>query len=211
MRLSNSSPDIESSLIYRRPGPQMLAAMRAMRTVPAPGDADQVRALRTAARRTGRPVVEIAGGRVMLGWDAETEGLWAAEGMDAVRAAHPAQPRHLRALAACVRCCWPDPQMPIYPSRSAPVDAVVTAAVRLTSGGDAQGEAARRHARGALTTLDAAGLIIIDSGGWLTLGPVIASWTARDVAVLRQAWTRLPGPSAVTNDSIGDDPAEEQW
>lgn len=211
MKVPKRFSDIEANQLYLRPGPQIVAAMRAMRTVPEPVDDQQARALRAAVRRSGRPVIEIAGGQIMLGWDVETDGLWAADNMQAVRAAHPAQPRHLRALAACVRCCWPDPQMPIYPSRPAPVDDVVTAAVRLASGGDGHGDAARSHARGALTTLDAAGLITIDSEGAVTLGPVIASWPTRDIAVLRQAWTRLPGPSIASEDSTDDNATDDRW
>lgn len=189
--------DLDPGLLYDRSAPQLLAALRALRTVPGPLEMSQARALRAAAGRTGRTVVEVGGGRVLLGWDADAEGIWAGEAMEGVRSARPAAPRLLRALAACIRCCWPDPNGPLYPARSAKIDDVLAAVVALGSIKDAAdpGAAGERHVRGALTTLDFAGLITRDqTDGTLSLGPVIATWPERDVAVLRSAWSRLPMP-----------------
>jgi len=173
----------------------LLAALRALRTVPGPLEEPQVRALRAAAGRAGRTVIEVDGGRVLLGWDADAEGVWAGEAMEGVRSARPAAPRLLRALAACIRCCSPDPDTPLYPARAAKITDVVAAVVTLGSISDAgdPGVARERHVRGALTTLDSAGLISLDlAHGTLSLGPVIATWPERDVRVVCNAWSRLP-------------------
>lgn len=184
--------------LYERPTRHLLAAMRALRTVPGPQDPSHARALRSAARRTGRTIVEVSRGQMLLGWDADTEGIWAGEGMASVRSARPAQPRLLRALAACLRCCWVDPDSPIYPAVPASIDEVLAAVASLsgTAEPNDSGLAGRRHARGALTTLDAAGLIVLDEHeGTVSLGPVIATWSERDISVLRGVWLRLPEPA----------------
>ena len=84
---------------------------------------------------------------------------------------------------------------PIYPAQPAKIADVLAAVVALGSIKDAgdPGIAGQRHVRGALTTLDFAGLITLDqAAGTLSLGPVIATWPERDIAVLRSAWSRLP-------------------
>jgi hypothetical protein len=192
---SRQTRDLDPGLVYGRPAPQLLAALRALRTVPGPLESSQARALLAAAGRTGRTVVEVDGGRVLLGWDADAEGIWAGEAMEGVRSARPAAPRLLRALAGCIRCCWPDPDAPLYPARPAKIADVLAAVVTLGSIKDAgdPGFAGELHVRGALTTLGFAGLITLDQAdGTLSLGPVIATWPERDVAVLRTAWSRLP-------------------
>jgi hypothetical protein len=189
--------DIDPGMVYDRSAPQLLAALRALRTVPGPLDPSQASALRAAAGGAGRTVVEVDGGRVLLGWDADAEGIWAGEAMEGVRSGRPAAPRLLRALAACIRSCWPDPDAPLYPAQPAKIVDVLAAVVALGSIKDAgdPGVAGERHVRGALTTLDFAGLITLDqAAGTLSLGPVIATWPERDVAVLRSAWSRLPAP-----------------
>lgn len=137
--------------LYERPTRHLLAAMRALRTVPGPQDPSHARALRSAARRTGRTIVEVSRGQMLLGWDADTEGIWAGEGMASVRSARPAQPRLLRALAACLRCCWVDPDSPIYPAVPASIDEVLAAVASLsgTAEPNDSGLAGRRHARSA--------------------------------------------------------------
>lgn len=190
---------LEAGALYERPAHQLLAAARALRGLPGPQDPSQARALRAAARRTGRTIVEVDGGQVLLGWDADAEGVWAGEGMGTVRSARPAQPRLFRALAACLRCCWVDPDAPIYPARSASIEDVLATVDALAGVHEAgeSGLAGRRHARGALTTLDAAGLIVLDQAEKrVALGPVIATWPERDVSVLRGLWPRLPVPPA---------------
>jgi hypothetical protein len=204
--------DLDPGLVYDRSASQLLAALRARRTIPGPLEEKQVRALRAAAGRTGRTVVEIHGGRVLLGWDADAEGVWAGEAMEGVRSMRPAAPRLLRALAACIRCCWSDPDAPLYPAQPAKIADVVAAVVALGSIKNAgePGIAGERHARGALTTLDSAGLITLDQeDGTLSLGPVIATWPERDVGILRSTWSRLPATPPIRTQGDGDVPREE--
>ena len=183
--------------LYGRSSRELLAAARALHVLPGPQDPSQARTLHLATSRIGRTVVEVDHGRVLLGWDPDAEGVWAGEGMDAVRSVRPAQPRLLRTLAACLRCCWVDPDTPIYPAQPASIEDVLAAASTLGGVDDAgeSGLAGMRHTRGALTTLDAAGLIALDEAErTVVLGPVIAMWPERDVTVLRGVWARLPAP-----------------
>jgi hypothetical protein len=46
--------NLDPGLVYDRSAPQLLAALRALRTVPGPLESSQARALRAAAARTGR-------------------------------------------------------------------------------------------------------------------------------------------------------------
>jgi len=184
---------------HRRSDRELLAAFRALRTIPGPEDGAQARAVLAAASRIGREVYEVHEGQIMLGWSADTEGAWANEGMGAIRSLRPAQPRLLRTLAACIRCCWIDPETPLYPSASARIDDVISAVASLRSPTDV-GDANvghTSHARGALITLDFSGLIVLDlTDQTVTLGPVIAAWPERDISVLRGIWPRLPQPVA---------------
>ncbi|WP_346052045.1 hypothetical protein [Amycolatopsis dongchuanensis] len=73
----------------------------------------------------------------------------------------------------------------------------VVVALGATSDEEEPRRATEMHAKGALTTLEAAGLIEIDrAAGALTMGPAVATWTDQEVAVLRQTWSRLPEPPA---------------
>lgn len=194
--MSHRSPAELAHLLYNRPERQLLAAARALRVMPSPLDPTQARKLNAAARRIGRTVVEVDRGRVLLAWDAGTDGVWASEGLELVRSLRPAQPRLLRTLAACLRCCWADPGEPIHPSRRASIDDVLAAAGTLgTVDESAELGPTSKHTRGALTTLDAAGLIVLNEAERsVALGPVLATWTDREISVLRSAWARMPAP-----------------
>ncbi len=202
---------IGPQLLYERPARQLLAALRALRTAPGPENSSDARLLREAVRRIGRTVIEVHDGQVLLGWDADAEGAWAGEGMDSVRSARPAQPRLLRTLAACLKCCWTDVDAPIYPTASASVANILLAAASMGARNEA-GDAnlgGIRHARGALTTLDFAGLIVLNQAEQtVRLGPIIATWPERDVSVLRGVWPRLPQPPVGMSTKISDSPME---
>lgn len=201
----------QSQAFYEGPSRQLLAILRALRTIPGPDREAEARMLRAAAHRIGRTVIDANDGRVLLGWDADAEGAWAGDGMDSIRSTRPAQPRLLRTLAACLRCCWADPETPIYPAGPASIDDVLAATASLTAPYEV-GEAklgGARHTRGALTTLDSAGLIVLNlAEQTLTLGPVIATWPERDISVLRGAWSRLPQPPASRPAAVAGQPAE---
>ena len=210
--MSSQSPVvIGSQLLYERPARQLLAALRALRTAPGPENPSEAGQLRAAVRRIGRTVVEVHDGHVLLGWDADAEGAWGGEGMDSVRSARPAQPRLLQTLAACLKCCWTDPEAPVYPAGSASIADVLAAVTSLRAPNEA-GDAnlgGIRHARGALTTLDFAGLIVLNQAEQtVMLGPVIATWPERDVSVLRGVWPRLPQPPVGRPTKIRDNHTE---
>lgn len=208
---SQSSAAIGFQPLYERPARELLAALRALRTAPGPESQSEARLLRAATSRIGRTVVEVHDGQILLGWDADAEGVWGGDGMEAIRSVRPAQPRLLRALAACLKCCWTDPDAPIYPAGSARIDDVLAAAVSMRAPMDA-GDAnygGTWHAQGALTTLDFSGLIVLNRREQtLTLGPVIATWPERDVMVLRGLWPRLPQPPAGRPFKMRGSPAE---
>lgn len=183
--------------LYDRPSPQVLAILRVLRAVPAPTEPGHSRTLRAAAGRTGRILVDAEGGRLVLGWHADADGVWAGDAIDGIRSARPAAPRILRTLAACIRCCWPEPNAPLYPSAIARVNDVLAVAAALSAAQEIRdsGLGVERHAKGALTTLDAAALIDLDrASATLRLGPVVATWTERDISVLREVWYRMPTP-----------------
>lgn len=210
--MSSQPPvDIGSQPLYERPARELLAALRALRTAPGPENPSESRLLRAAVQRIGRTAVEVSDGQVLLGWDVDAEGVWGGEAMDSVRSARPAQPRLLRTLAACLKCCWTDPDAPIYPAKSASIEDVLVAAASLgapvETGNASPGSI--RHARGALTTLDFAGLIVLNQvEQTVMLGPVIATWPERDVSLLRGVWPRLAQSSAGRRTPISDNPTE---
>lgn len=188
---------VDPGVVYDRPAPQVIAAMRALRTVPAPATQDQHRRLSVATTAAARTAIDVTGGRITLGWDADADGVWASEEMTLLRSARPAPARLTRALAACLRACWPDRDKPLYPGVRAPRAGILDAIVSLGAIGnqDDPGKGGSIHAKGALITLEAAGLIEQHPDGTVTLGPVIATWPERDLATVRANWDRLPTPS----------------
>lgn len=176
------------------PGTVALARLRAMATVPRPDDPAAARSLTTAAVRAGRVLVNVAGGRLALGWPDDADTAWADDGL-ALR--DRAASRLARTFAAVLRSCWPDADAPPYPGRPAAVDDVLAAAATLGTIGGAEegGQSATWHAKGALVTLHSCGLVEHDKEhGTVTLGPAVACWTDVDADTARQAWGRLPVP-----------------
>lgn len=173
---------------------QRVAAARVLLTVPAGDEVHHDTA------HSARTVVDVTGGRVTLGWDRLTDGVWLGDGMDQVRTTHKLSKPLLGVLAACVRCCWPDPDKPLYPGAATTRAKVLEAYGTLGSATDDAGstEMASRHAKGALKTLEAAGLIEPGDGeDTLRLGPLVATWPARDEDLLRAHWHRLPAVRTV--------------
>lgn len=199
---------ITAAAVYERPAPQVLAALRALRTAPAPATADQLRTLNRATTAAARTPIEVPGGRVILGWDPDTDGVWAGEEMAALRSVRPAKASLTRALAACLRCCWPDPTQPLYPGQPAAREDILDAIISLGAigGPDDPGRGGTIHAKGALITLEASGLIEHDHAtGTVTLGPVVATWSVRQEATLRANWDRLPAPTGTSVAETADD------
>ena len=98
-----------------------------------------------------------------------------------------------RLLAACLRCCWPDPTDPPWPGVPAPRSAAITLFRELTAGREA--DAQHRAAVAAVSRLAASGWLLTDEGRQtLRLGPRVALWSQADLTVLRQLWHALPAP-----------------
>lgn len=173
-------------------GPLALARMRAAGVAPRPDDPSRARALSAAAQRAGRTLVDVRRGRVVLGWLEDADTSWGSDDLDL---RDRAAPRLARTFAAVLRVCWPSPDSPLYPGVTAGVDDVLEAAATLgtISGVEDGGDAADRHAKGALVTLDACGLVELDrETSTVRLGPAVACWTDADTETARQAWSRLP-------------------
>ena len=118
------------------PDPLSLARMRASRTVPMPMDQADLQALREAADAAGRRLIEVQAhnGRrhLMLGWPADVGPASALSA--AGQEARTATPATLLPLAACLGCCSPNPQAPLYPGQLATERDVITALDRFTRG-----------------------------------------------------------------------------
>lgn len=99
-----------------------------------------------------------------------------------------------RMLAACLRCCWPEPTDPPWPGVPAASTAAVALFRELTAGRDP--EAQHRAAVAALGRLEGGGWLLAEGRGTLRLGPRVASWSAADLTVLRQLWHAMPRPEA---------------
>lgn len=146
--------------------------------------------LERQARAAGRRLVTLPGGQAVLAWVEASEPSWPTDGSGPRRLPST---RTVLAFSACLRACWPDRDGEPYPGRSAQTESVV-AAVAALSGTPVV--ASRRHTVGALTTLAAAGLVVLDDGGAVRLGPRVGEWDERQVAQLRDLWPRLPVPTA---------------
>ena len=89
--------------------PLALARIRAQRTIPAPARETDLAALRIAAHRAGRQLLDVPehgrGRRFLLGWPDGIDVPAAASAReDGVRQVTPSV---LLVLAACLGCCWP--------------------------------------------------------------------------------------------------------
>lgn len=99
-----------------------------------------------------------------------------------------------RALAACLRCCWPELSGPVWPGVPASKDDVA-AVFRGITGRDET--ASNRALVAAIRRLDAAGWLLWDEPGKaVRLGPRVASWSPAELSTLRELWRILPSPAA---------------
>jgi hypothetical protein len=100
----------------------------------------------------------------------------------------------LLTFAACLRACWPDPDMEPYPGRTVSDEQVLAALASLASPATGPGEdhsGSERHYKGAIRLLRATGLLDPDTS-FISLGPLVSLWAPSDVAVLRAFHSRLP-------------------
>lgn len=98
----------------------------------------------------------------------------------------------LRVLAACLRCCWPDPGTDPWPGRPAETSDVDRVLEQLTPGRD-------RISRQRLLT---AGLRRLEASRWVLpdasrvrLGPRVAAWGPLEMSTVRELWRMIPEPS----------------
>jgi hypothetical protein len=179
--------------------PLELARIRARRTIPAPARETDLTALRIAAHRAGRQLLDVpehgSGRRFLLGWPDGIDAPAAASAReDGVREVAPSV---LLVLAACLGCCWPSGQDRPYPGVSVPETDILRALDRFTQGPGTPRPVAggTRVARSrALRLLRASGFL--ESGGsdgLVRLGPEIAAWGDRDIQRLRDRLQDLPG------------------
>jgi hypothetical protein len=179
-----------------------LARMRVLGFIPPPGTAAGSDALRGVANRAGRRLVDVVvadgGPGIALGWQEGDEPAVLDEPLSEI-CRQPATTVHL-VLAACLRCCWPDADKPLYPGE-ATTEADVFRALdslrpRAPGAGDEEASlGVYRHRKSALRVLRACRFLTPDSGdGAVTLGPAIAQWTFSEVAELRRGHHLLPSP-----------------
>ncbi|HEY1917304.1 MAG TPA: hypothetical protein VGH27_17200 [Streptosporangiaceae bacterium] len=97
-----------------------------------------------------------------------------------------------RVLAACLRCCWPDPAGPLWPGASAPFARVAATFEAITGRGDT---VARPALVAALRRLSGSGwLLWDDQARTVRLGPRVATWAPAELSTLRELWRSIPAP-----------------
>lgn len=96
----------------------------------------------------------------------------------------------LRVLAACVRCCWPDPGADPWPGRPADLAQVEAVLELLTPGRDRRSR--QRLLTAGLRRLEAARWILPAPGGGVRFGPRVATWGPLDLSTVRELWRMIP-------------------
>ncbi|MDX3231840.1 hypothetical protein [Streptomyces sp. ME19-01-6] len=181
--------------------PYLLARARALRTVPVPADRAELTQLRCAADDVERRLVDVVTPdgtqELMTGWAPDVEPASGALGDNDVH--RTASTVRLLTLACCIRHCWPDPSQPLYPGQPAAQQDVLAALTPLQDtlaprdGAAVLGQTG--HFLTALRFLRACGHLAADVGdGMIRLGPMVALWSERDVAELRNGYDILPAP-----------------
>jgi hypothetical protein len=169
--------------------------------MPVPDSPAELNALRIATDRAGRRLVDVSGAEgvpaVALGWQ---DGDEPAVLQPLAEIYRHAAPTVQLVLAACLRCCWPDPDQPLYPGQTATEAQVFRALDGLSArsrSSDLEEASNGVHAsrKSALRVLRACAFLTPDTGdGAIRLGPAIAQWTPAEVAELRRGHHLLPGP-----------------
>jgi hypothetical protein len=169
-----------------------LAALRASGARTRPDTGPAMTALRAAADRAGRALVDLADGRLVLGWMEDSEPVGG--GDTGVVRIKPKPSMALTFLAA-LRACWPDKDTHPYPGEAVDEEQVLAALATLGPLRDPSGDGTgtERHQKGALVVLRAAGFLDPDTEpGIVRLGPRVAAWSEREVQVLRHNHSRMP-------------------
>jgi hypothetical protein len=97
----------------------------------------------------------------------------------------------LRVFAACLRCCWPDPGMDLWPGLPAPVRHVEQVLQRLAPGRTSTSR--RQLLTGGLRRLAVPGWVLLDlAGDTVRLGPRVAGWGQLELSTIRELWRMIP-------------------
>jgi len=99
----------------------------------------------------------------------------------------------LRVLAACLRCCWPDPGTEPWPGRPAELSDVDRVLRLLTPGRD--GVSRQRLRSAGLRRLEAARWVLRDASR-VRLGPRVAAWGPLEMSTVRELWRMIPDPES---------------
>ena len=96
----------------------------------------------------------------------------------------------LRVLAACLRCCWPDPAADLWPGRPAPTGDIDQVLRRLVP---ARNPVSRQQLLAAgLRRLAASGWILLEGTDTVRIGPRVASFGSLELSTLRELWRLIP-------------------
>jgi hypothetical protein len=180
------------------PDPLLLARMRALRLLAVPWTEEQLALLQETAAAAGRRLIDVAGEHgartLMLGWPADVEPL-AVLGSDG-EDLPGATPTTCLVLAACIGCCWPDPDAPLLPGIPVPENHVLDALASFTRSGQPVGGpfwTRQMHWKSAIRRLRACGFLVPEEGeSLIQLGPALAGWGDAEVRHLRDRYADLP-------------------
>lgn len=180
------------------PDPLSLARLRALRLVAVPWAEEELALLQDAAAVAGRRLIGVAGDHgaraLMLGWPADVDPITVlgADGEDLASAT----PTTCLVLAACIGCCWPNPEAPLLPGIPVPDNQVLDALASFTRPGRPAGESLlpqKTHWKSAIRRLRACGFLVPEEGDSLIrLGPALAEWGDAEVRHLRDRYADLP-------------------
>ena len=96
----------------------------------------------------------------------------------------------LRVLAACVRCCWPDPATDPWPGVAASTARVAEVLEPLVPGRNAMSR--RQLLSAGLRRLTASGWVLTEGTETVRLGPRIATYGPLELSTLRELWRLMP-------------------
>lgn len=179
-----------------------LARVRALGVAHVPADRGGLESLRAAADQAGRRLVDVLGpdGKpgITLGWRIGDEPLVLDEPLSEICRQVTVSVQLM--LAACLRCCWPDPAEPLYPGGAATEADVFRAldGLRSEASGSEHGEAGKgvhSSRKSALRVLRACAFLEPGAeDGRIRLGSAIALWTPSEIAELARNYDLLPSP-----------------
>lgn len=96
----------------------------------------------------------------------------------------------LRVLAACLRCCWPDPATDPWPGLPASTGHIGLVLQRLVPG---RSKVSRQQLLSAgLRRLAASRWVLIEGADTVRMGPRIASFGSLELSTLRELWRLIP-------------------